>query len=62
MRAIICVRQALTSQPCPACPCPCPKAGSLEPVPDEGLEEAAALMFPRHPEMLHWPKGHQFRL
>lgn len=53
-----CARQTLTS----SMPPPCPNAGSLEPVPGDGLEEAAALMFPRHPEMRHWPKGHKFRL
>ena len=43
-----------------ACPPVC--AGSLEPVPPEQLEEAEALLFPRHPDMRDWPEGHSFRV
>ncbi|PSC73110.1 CREG1 [Micractinium conductrix] len=37
-------------------------SGRLEPVPEEGQQEAQALLFPRHPHMRDWPSGHAFRV
>jgi hypothetical protein len=37
-------------------------SGQLEPVPADDQEEAAALLFARHPQMRDWPAGHAFRM
>lgn len=37
-------------------------AGSMQPVPNEELEEAQELLFSRHPDMRTWPAGHSFRM
>lgn len=39
-----------------------PPPGTLEPVPEEGLQKAQRLLFSRHPDMHTWPEGHSFRI
>ena len=36
--------------------------GTMQAVPEEGLEEAQALLFARHPAMRDWPAGHGFQV
>ena len=37
-------------------------SGTMAQVPDDGVREAAELLFSRHPQMQGWPKGHDFRI